>query len=98
MTSYKCRGCGALNSIVEIDLVPRVHHIYPDDAGGFDYGYQDEAYWEASTTIGYGCINDTCPHRQGGMGEFRGQNDDGETTFGPAGALNEIADVIDDTD
>lgn len=71
VSHYKCRGCGELDSIVEIDSVPRIVSITPeaDEDSGFDYpGWTDEAFWESSTTIGYGCMNDGCDFWQGNYG------------------------------
>jgi hypothetical protein len=99
MKQYRCRGCGAIDSIVEVELVPRVHDIRPDETGdGFEYGDMDEAAWEASTTLGYGCSNEACRYWQGQYGESLGHDSEDREMFEHAPGFtegpDEIAEVI----
>lgn len=96
---YRCRGCGTLDSIVEVELVPRIHDIRPatptaDDPEPFDYGDGDEAFWEGSVTLGYACRNESCRYWQGNTATPRPPDDEGEHSFTPAYLLVDVAEVI----
>lgn len=98
--TYKCKGCGSLGSIVEIEVVPRTHEIVPDpaDPESFTYGDQDEAFWEGSTTLGYGCTNETCQYWQGQWGATLGNDSEDRELFqrapGMAFGPSEIAEAV----
>lgn len=67
MTQLTCKGCGEVDTIVEISVVPRIVGVSRDDDGSLEYGF-DEAFWEAETDLGYGCINMDCKFWHGTWG------------------------------
>jgi hypothetical protein len=90
----QCKGCGEINSIVEVSLVPRIFYVEPD---GSCLNGPEEAFWEAETTLGYGCTNDKCEFWHGVLGV------DAPSSFGvrpvifsKAQQIEDIAEVIDD--
>jgi len=61
----RCKGCGEINSIAEISLVPRRFYVEPD---GSAMNGPDEAFWEAETVLGYACSNYECKFFDGDYG------------------------------
>lgn len=63
---FRCKGCGETETIVEVEVVPRKHAIVATGPDlDFEYGSEDDAFWEASITLGYACDNDECRYWQG---------------------------------
>lgn len=61
VSRYRCRGCGTVDSIVSVEVVPRLIAVRPD-AGGPDFvpEARDDAEWESSLTLGFACSNEQC--------------------------------------
>jgi hypothetical protein len=89
---YKCRGCGELDTIVEITLCTEIQEVSPDGDGGFTYG-PVVTFHEEPIIVGYGCNGAIgCPNWQG---NYPGRDDDSRPRLdGPA--LDEVADVAED--
>lgn len=73
MQTFKCRGCGETDSIVEVSLIPSIQNVTPDPAPNHapyeDVDYGDyENFYESLTVLGFACSTDTCPFWQGSYG------------------------------
>jgi hypothetical protein len=101
MTHYKCKGCGELDSIVEISLVPTIQFVFPEQAENavpfedVDYGTQ-EHFPEAETVIGFGCFTESCQFWQGDYGNRAGIYESKWFRFDRALDLQQIAEVVEE--
>lgn len=94
-THYRCAGCGRRDTIVSVDLVPRIIAVRPR-VDGPDYVPEslDTAYWEASVTIGFACRMDDCRYWQANYGVTWDASASGGTwTIVAAPAIDEVARV-----
>lgn len=61
VTRYRCRGCGSVDTIVSVEVVPRVIAVRPGpDGPDFVPEARDDAEWESSLTLGFACTNEAC--------------------------------------
>lgn len=75
--AFRCKGCGEIDSIVVVSVVPREFGVVAVAKGEWEQSeVTDNAFWEAEATVGYGCHNVECPHWQGHLG-VEGNLDDG---------------------
>lgn len=100
---YRCKGCGEIDTIVEISVVPRIFSTTPNENGEPEPSFDgpDEAFWESEHAIGYGCNSGlaTCPFDQanypGPADHFIDEKDGLEyVRFRTAPGIDEVAEVI----
>ncbi|HEX5016579.1 MAG TPA: hypothetical protein VFX15_03215 [Actinomycetes bacterium] len=94
---YRCKGCGEIDTIHEISLVPRSVGIRPDGEY-LSRGWGDECYWEEETIIGVGCDNDKCEYWHGSWGHPMNRDQQPALLFETAPKLEDIAEVVDPAD
>lgn len=98
MKQFRCKGCGEIDSIVEISLAPRIAWIEPptEPIYGPEYPGLDKVFWEAETVLGYGCNNEECEFWQGIWGSpAEHRKESSYFKFTRAKDLDEIAEVVD---
>lgn len=72
--AFRCKGCGELDSIVEVSLMPFIAFVVPDEGKGatpfedVDYG-ETITFSEADVDLGFGCYNESCERWQGNYGQ-----------------------------
>lgn len=100
MTVYRCKGCGATDSIGEISVVPRFVVIRPDGEY-LSRGWGDECFWESETVLGYACDNEQCEYWQGNYGtpsrEMQVNAHGSFVEFDMARTIEDIADSVEES-
>lgn len=95
---YRCRDCGALDTIVSVDLVPRVMAVRPaDDGPDLAPEMRDDVFWEAGATIGFACETESCRFWHGHYGIFRATTTKGKHVSWEverAHAIDEVAEIL----
>ena len=100
-TIYRCKGCGELDTIEEVNLQPRTMSVRPAvrAPGAFDYTGLEHDFYESDITLGFGCSNDVCEFWQGNYGHDEGPDiagyDPALIYVRKALALDEIAEEVD---
>lgn len=75
---FRCKGCGEIDSIVEITLIPSIQTVQPDPADDHtpyedvDYTSSDpDNFYEDAPVLGFGCRNERCTFWHGHHGYSR---------------------------
>lgn len=82
VSRYTCRGCGSVDSIVSVEVVPRLIAVRPGaDGPDFAPEARDDAEWESSLTLGFACANEACRFWEGTYGVTADRAVAGADTF-----------------
>jgi len=102
MKQFKCKGCGEIDSIVEVQLEPQIQTVRPEQAENavpfedVDYGGY-EGFHEAIVVLGFGCRNESCQFWQGNWGAaYPKKYETRLIHFERAKDLDEIAEIVEE--
>jgi len=95
--AFRCKFCGTLDSIVEVQLIPSIQRVLPEQGGtpfeDVDYG-SVVTFYEDPPVLGFGCEVSNCVVWQGQWGNALDRASQPTLQFHRAEALSDIAQLV----